>query len=169
MREIPLTRGLIALVDDEDYEWLSQWKWHVDEDNYVKRNVTTSTKPRRQTRVLMHREILGLKSDDSREGDHENLNRLDNQRSNLRICTRSQNEFNKGPRKDCKSGYRAVNFYKRTGRWVARIQVEGKRKYLGSYPTPEEAHAAYAKAAREFHGEFMFAGLASIKEGKVSC
>lgn len=158
MREIPLTRGLVALVDDGDFEWLSQWKWHADKDNYVKRNVTTSKKPYRQTRVLMHREILGLEYGDPREGDHINLNRLDNRRSNLRVCTRRQNEYNKGPRIDNTSGYKGVSFYKRTRKWMARILDNGKRRYLGSYETPQEAYEAYKCAAKIIHGDFFNAG-----------
>lgn len=84
--------------------------------------------------------------------DHKDGNRLNNTRENLREATRSQNIANQGPLKSNRLGLKGVRL--KRGRYVANICVCGKKKYLGSFPTPEEAHAVYAKAAVDYFGEF---------------
>lgn len=91
------------------------------------------------------------------DGDIDHMNRLrgDNRIANLRVATRSQNNFNSTQRSDNASGYRGVSYFKRIGRWRADVALgNGKRKYLGSFGTKEAAAAAYDLAAREIHGEF---------------
>ncbi len=148
MKEIPLTQGKVAIVDDEDFEWLSQWKWHYHNMGYA---VRTTARPN-QTHILMHREICGLHS--SLEFDHINGNGLDNQRSNLRACTHSQNIQNSKVRKDSGSGFKGVFYLSKVHKWEACIRVNGKRKHLGRYLNPEMAACAYDDAAHEFFGEF---------------
>jgi hypothetical protein len=154
MKEISLTRGLVALVDDEDYESLSAYKWRVDKDGYVVRNAPHPTKPGQNTFVMMHRQILGLEFGDRRQGDHRFGRKLDNRRSELRICTGNENLRNVPKRKDNTSGFKGVHCDYRSGKWRAQIYEGGKKKSLGQYSTPEAAHAAYCAAAQQLHGEF---------------
>ena len=87
-KEIKLTKGFVAIVDDEDYEWLSQWKWHYDK--YACRRKSTGYKQSKI--VFMHREILGYEGE--LDVDHINKDRIDNRKCNLRLATRSQNLAN---------------------------------------------------------------------------
>ena len=86
------------------------------------------------------------------EIDHIDRDATDNRWCNLRLATSSQNNHNTGVRKNNTHGYKGVS---RVGnRWTARIRLNWKKYYLGCFATPEEAHAAYVKAAKEMHGEF---------------
>lgn len=162
-REIPLTRGQVALVDTADHEWLMQWKWHArwnrdTQSFYATRNSRKADgKPR--IPVWMHREILGLpRRSDGRIGDHiESGQTLDNRRSNLRIVTSSQNNINARVRRDNPVGIKGIYRF-RNGKWGAKIQANKSIKFLGYFFTQEEAAAAYRKAANELHGEFAYRG-----------
>jgi hypothetical protein len=151
MKEILLSRGLATIVDVDDFWLLSRWKWRPLQGArpYVFR--TPRIGPRSENRkacVYMHRLILGAKPDE--QVDHINANVLDNRRSNLRLCTPSQNMANvEYPRPHV---YRGVTpyFYK----WQARISVGNKTKYLGLFRTAEDAAVAYNRAAIEEFGEF---------------
>jgi hypothetical protein len=162
MREIPLSRGQVAIVDDEDYEWISKYKWFAHWDvamgsYYACRNqyVLGSGRDRpKYIRFSMHREILGLKRGDRRKGDHrEPSNTLDNRRSNLRISTHGQNICNARLRDDNSSGFKGVHRLP-TGRYQARIMSGGKRISLGVRSTPEAAHELWKAAAKIYYGEF---------------
>ena len=149
MRVIKLTQGKEALVDDEDYEFLNQWKWSLA-NGYAQRQVGG----RKNTKsVYMHCLIAGGKA------DHIDENPLNNQRSNLRRCTVQQNAMNRGPQENNTSGYKGVTWNKRDQGWTAQLHVLGKRKFLGTYKDILEAAAAYDKAARELHGEFAYQNL----------
>lgn len=163
MKEIPLSgklgTGKVALVGDEDYGYLAQWSWCLNNRGYVKRNVTLydANGRRGYLTIYMHREVLkrmGFDLDRS-ETDHRNRNKLDNQRANLRTATRRQNCFNAGKKKSNRSGYKGVcRCQKGRGAYVVHIRIGGKKKHLGRFKTAEEAHAAYKQAAREHHGDF---------------
>lgn len=131
MKKIKLTNGQYALVDDQDYEWLSQWSWHPS-CGYAGRNNGYGIK-----KTLMHRLILN--APDGVEVDHINRDRLDNQRANLRLASRSINQQNKGMQKNNTSGYKGVSWHKNCSRWVAYIQRDGKIQRLGTFKTIEEA------------------------------
>ena len=156
MKTIDLTQRKVALVDDEDFELLSRWKWYALRDHatlsfYAVRH-TKATEG--QKMVHMHRVILGLEYGDKRLGDHINRDTLDNRRRNLRIATPAENCWNRGKQSNNKSGFKGVCYYKRSAKWVARIMCAGKVVTLGYFATPEEGHAAYCEAAKKFHGEF---------------
>src|SRR5689334_23622447 len=99
MREIPLLNGKgVALVDDEDYEALSRFKWHLSIGGYnrMSRGVTRSVRHAgKSSSVRMHRQILALPSEDHHVVDHINGNALDNRRANLRVCSQRQNLWNR--------------------------------------------------------------------------
>lgn len=153
-KEILLSQGQVAIVDNQDYEWLSRWKWYAQRtpsgEFYAKRNAWDKV---RFVSFKMHRVIMNAQPES--EVDHVNGNKLDNQRSNLRICTHPQNVCNARIRKDNSCGYKGVHLEKRYGgKWFAIIGVNGKSKFLGYHPTSEAAARAYDLAAKQYHGEF---------------
>ena len=93
MKKIELTQGKFALVDDEDFEWLNQWKWYANHLGYTWYVVRSVRYDNEVKAILMHRSILNAKIGE--EIDHINHNGLDNRKKNLRICTRSQNNMNR--------------------------------------------------------------------------
>lgn len=153
MRRIALTQGQVALVDDADYEWLSQWEWYAmkaPRTFYARRNGPRNSKGH-QTSVLMHHEIFGG------EPDHINRNGLDNRRSNLRAADSSQQMWNSATGKPNRSGYRGVCRYSgRTSHknWRAYIRVRGRQITVGWFATPLEAARARDEAAKRHHGDF---------------
>lgn len=158
MKEIQLTHGQVALVDDVDFEWLNQRKWWAlwsrqTKSYYAVRCVYHPSTQKTET-VRMHRQILGLVKGDKMYGDHINRDTLDNQRSNLRVATRSENQRNRGLQSNNTSGYRGVWYFAKCRRWQSYIKVHGKRRHLGLFLTAEEAALAYNRAAVELHGEF---------------
>lgn len=153
MKEIPLINSLrVVLVDDEDYEWASQYRWRANISNrsltaYAVRTVTSTDKKRQMQ--LMHREIM--RPVGSLTVDHINGNGLDNRRANLRIATQSQQQANRQHPIGV-SGYRGVE--PQAKKWVAKIRCNNVRIRIGIFATPEEAAKAYDKKAQELFGEF---------------
>jgi len=157
MKQIPVGKHRVALVDDEDFERLSIFNWCLDVKGYAYRNLPRVGKAS-QKRVKMHREVMRV-TDPVVEVDHEKGNRLDNRKSELRICTRSQNCANRKKLQATNtSGFKGVCFSKASQKWQAGIKVHGKSIYLGQYLTPEEAHAAYCAAAKALFKEFANEG-----------
>lgn len=154
-REIPLTRGKVAIVDDEDYDTLKKWKWYCTGDGYARRHeYDAATKKRRS--YAMHRQMM--QTPQGMETDHINGNKLDNRRCNLRICTTEQNQWNVGLKVDNTSGFKGVFWRKDRKKWQAMINKRGRRVHLGYFEAPEQAHAAYCNAAKEARGEFARLG-----------
>lgn len=158
MREIPLTQGKVALVDNADYDWLNQHKWHANEDCsgnfYAARNLPLGNG--KYYHIRMHRQILGLKRGDKREIDHKNHKTLDNRRINIRICTHQQNLMNHKLHSNTSSKYKGVYWDKQHKKWRARIYIKGKRKHLGRFEDEKQAALAYNEAAKKYYGEFAF-------------
>ena len=157
MLRIPLTQGQIALVDDADYDWLNQWKWYAwrnqQGDFYAVRSSWQKDK-RVCHRVYMHREILGLKKGDRRQGDHRNHNTLDNRRSELRVCTLKQNQMNRKINLCSTSKFKGVIWDRFRNKWRAQISINGATKRIGSFVMEEVAALAYDIVAIREHGEF---------------
>lgn len=153
-REIKLSRGLVALVDDEDFEWLNQWKWCYGNGYATRRQYIGDG---RYTGFRMHRLIVGLATGEGHQVDHINGDRLDNRRSNLRICDVSNNKANCKPYANNKSGYKGV-YKDRSGKYTAQIRVAGVINYLGTFADPKDASRAYMDAAIKMRGEFANAG-----------
>lgn len=157
MKTISLTQSKVALVDDADYERLAVIKWcavNVRGDDRKWYAYSGGL------RITMHRFILGAQK--GQLVDHIDRDGLNNQRSNIRICTRTGNARNQGLSKRNSSGFKGVHRDHRAiaRPWIAHIAVNRKNRHLGRFATPEEAARAYNVAAVELHGEF-----ASLNEG----
>lgn len=138
------------LIDSKDYDRVSQFTWTVRNER-GRRYVVRTTRENRTIRL--HRFIN--ETPDGLDTDHINGNGLDNRRSNLRAATRSQNNANQRARSGTsplKGVYRHYN--SGVKQWRAAIRIDGRRKYLGLFRTPEEAHTAYCVAARVLFGHF---------------
>lgn len=149
MKQIPLTKGLFALVDDIDFEWLNQWKWYFDPDGYALRTIW---KIDHYERIRMHRLIMNTPK--GMETDHINLNRLDNRKCNLRICTRAQNAANRLAQRNSSSGIKGVRKRKDCNTWESSIQFNRKSIHIGDFDSEKQATEAYYKKAIELYGEF---------------
>lgn len=145
--KIPLSKGMFALVDEEDFALASQYKWSYGTHGYAMRAVSQLEGGGFQ---LLHNLILP----DSGEPDHISGDKLDNRRGNLRPSTHQLNSFNRGKNKNNTSGYKGVTFVKRIGRWAAAIKMNGKRYHLGYFTDPKEGSDAYLKAAKKMVGQF---------------
>lgn len=141
----------MALVDDDDYEYLSQFDWQVAKHTqnciYAKRGGTEKRE------IKMHRQIMGV-TDPKVFIDHIDHNGLNNQKSNLRICTAAQNSANKMAHKNSKSKYQGVTWDNRSQRWVVRIRIGGVCLYRKYIKDEIEAAKLYDEAAKIHHGEF---------------
>lgn len=133
-KEIQLTQGAIALVSDEDYEWLMQWKWHSYHLN-GKKYPPYACRTFQSKNLLMHRAIMGRNSPipSGMSIDHINGNTLDNRRENLRICTHSENMRNIRSHRDSGSQFRGVSWSRRAKKWRTSLIDNGRVKYFGSY------------------------------------
>ena len=156
-RLIPLTQGQYTIVDASDYGWLMQWPWYAHwsdfaKDYYASRNETLADGKR--ITIFIHREILGLKFGDNIKGDHRSVEPLDNRRINLRVADHCGNMRNIKPQANNKTGLKGVCLEKRSGLYVAQIQLNGKRKKLGRRRDPQAAHELYKAAAVAAYGEF---------------
>lgn len=151
---IPLTgkrgAGLAALVDDEDAARVETRRWYLGTDGYPTSHVVGTGKYGRHE--SLHRWLVGARPGD--EVDHENRDKLDNRRPNLRHCTRSQNRANSigQPGRRQLSRFKGVTNLK--GRWKAQTTVRGTHLNLGYFDTEEEAARAYDAAVREHFGPF---------------
>ncbi len=146
---------LFALVDDQDYEEVNQFKWYGHEYAcdviYAETNCYHGKK---RMRMSMHRLILGLEFGDLRISDHENHNGLDNQRSNLRITTNQRNHFNRRSIRNTSSKFKGVSKYTRNEKWLAQIAKNGRKIFIGHFDNEVKAAKAYDEKALELFGEF---------------
>ena len=149
-KTIPLTQGHVAIVDADDYDDLSQYKWHVNKNSntfYAQRKQNGKT-------IKMHRQILN--APDGLLCDHKNHNGLDNRRSNLRLCTHAQNQQNRRPLTGCSSKYKGVCWNRDKKKWQADITVKGWHIFIGYFDYEADAAIAYDDRAIEYFGEFAW-------------
>jgi hypothetical protein len=148
MKLIPLSKGRTTIVDDEDYDFLNQWKWSLGSGGRARRsgykNDDTKT-------ISMSRVIMNAPKD--KYVDHINHNKLDNRKSNLRLCTNTENQYNMQSRRGT-SRFIGVDFKKSFQKWRSRISVNGKRIELGYFDSEIIAAIFRDEAAKEHHGEF---------------
>lgn len=163
MKEIPLTQGKVALVDDADFEWLSNSSWYA-----AKRPLAGNVQfyamgyDSSFGKILMHRKILGCSEET--KVDHWDSNGLNNQRYNLRVATNAQNCRNKSWNPHS-SQFKGVSWNRRNRYWVSGIKVDYKLIHLGTFYEETDAAIAYNNAAKIHFGEF--AKLNPIPEGWI--
>ncbi len=145
---------LFALVDNEDFKEVSQWRWYGLKTNSGIYAYTYCWYNSKRIALLMHRLILSLEIGSKMEGDHKGGNRLNNQRNNLRICNHQQNMFNMKSTAKSLSKYKGVSWNKNAKKWMAYIQYNNKLTNLGYYQNEIEAAKIYNKAAEKLFGEF---------------
>lgn len=151
---VELTKGLHTLIDRDDAEWLGKWNWYASQGgsktNYYACRVETVEG--KQKTLRMHNQILPPV--EGSEVDHVHGATLDNRRSQLRHATRQQQNINQIIRKDNALGFKGVRFNKRSGLYETYMRIGGKRRYIGSFATAEEAAAAHWGASVVVHGNF---------------
>ena len=160
MAYLPLTWGYFAIVDDEDFDRLRQWKWNVQ----IRNNHCTGARQYRLPEGRLHLrylsyEVLRLPRllPRGRCGDHINRDPLDCRKRNLRVCTYSQNSMNRNTKRGKKySRYKGVTRNVSRGRWRARISYQGKRYSLGSFDNEYRAMHAYNCASIAYFGRYAY-------------
>lgn len=149
MKFIELSKGFKAIVDDDDYEYLSQWKWYYS-GRYAVRGVWNGSNA---GKIYMHRLIAG--TPDGFKTDHVNLDKLDNRRGNLRICSDLENSFNKAKvSKLTSSVFKGVVFRKSRNKWQCSIAVNSKKEFIGLFDNEIHAGIAYDLWAIDIQGQF---------------
>jgi hypothetical protein len=151
MRQIPLTNGGYAVVDNVDYVRLTRHRWYRHPKGHAQRSVNVGGRVRT---IYMHREIVGAPA--SHQVDHKDRNKLNNRRRNLRLATNGQNQRNREKQAAAASCYKGVGYKlgKNTKPWYARLSVDKTRIHLGYFADEVTAAAAYNAAAAARFGEF---------------
>lgn len=174
MIEVPLTKGFVTVVDDQDYERVIEaGPWRVIErvrrdgsrvNEYAQRTVHRDNGT--YTLQKLHRFILGV-TNPRVKIDHENHNGLINTRKNLRIATQSQNSSNRRKMAaETSSKFKGVSWYKPYGKWRVQIEIAGKKKHLGYFVDELVAAETYNRAAKEIFKEFAFLNGMEAGNGK---
>ena len=152
-KEIPLTQGKFALVDDDMYDELNRPKWFAYKHGrtfYARRNIRNNGK---QVTIQMHRQVLGLIPGDGKECDHISRNGLDNRRENLRIASHTTNTRNRRKRVDNSSGHNGVYWNTQTNKWRAQIEVDDKRIHLGYHDELADAVESRKQGEIKYWGQ----------------
>lgn len=147
MKIIPLTRGQEEIVDDGDFDWISQWKWYASWNQSTHSFYAARMSPMvngKRFNIWMHKLILGIGADV--QGDHKNRITLDNRRNNLKPATPAENLLNKGFYRNNTSGFKGVYWREDRRVWESQIRIDGKNKFLGRFGTAAEANNAYQLA-----------------------
>jgi len=145
MKKIELTKGYITLVDNKDFNWINQWKWHYNH-GYAMRKEWLYNRKKYRT-VYMHRLINDTESE--LETDHINRDKLDNRRKNLRSVSKSVNQSNKGIQKNNTSGFTGIFFEKQRNKWRIRLSMNKKRVNFGSFKDLESAVSCYKEIKKQ--------------------
>jgi hypothetical protein len=147
---IPLTQDKFAVVDPQDYPHLSRYKWTAAKSP----NTFYAVRSDRDKQIRMHRQITGAPP--NLVCDHIDHNGLNNRKSNLRLCTRSQNARNQRPQTGRSSKYKGVSWHKLDKRWHARAHSNQITHHLGSFKNELDAAKAYDEKAKELFGKFAY-------------
>lgn len=143
--ELPLTKGMKATIDAEDAPLVGGHKWCVNGKGYVSSKMDGK-------QVQLHRVLLADELSKGMQVDHVNGDKLDNRRSNLRVCTPAQNMANQRAR----NGYKGVSYSNSLRQWRASIRHNYRFIHIGYFAVPEAAARAYDQKARELKGEFAW-------------
>jgi hypothetical protein len=145
MIKIPLSKGGFTLIDDVDFDLVSKYRWYKNKVGYAVNDT--------HTRKSLHRLLMSFPKSGV---DHINKNKLDNRRSNLRVCNQSQNTANSAKRTTNTSGFKGISFEKRNPnmKWVVNLTKNYKHIYGGAFRTKHEAAKRYSELAKELFGEF---------------
>lgn len=138
-------------IDAEDYDKISDMCWSENDQGYI-----ISYSANRKKAVRLHRFILGLNDSDKRIIDHKNNKRYDNRKENLRFADKQTNGINRPANKNNKLGYKGISLNKNKTKYCARIMVNYKTIYLGTFNTLEEAIKARQEAEIKYFGEFAY-------------
>lgn len=157
MKQIPLSQDKFASVSDHRFDYLNQFEWFASFDGHN----WYAERMDREKKIKMHREIMGV-TDPKILVDHRDNDGLNNQDHNLRVCTNTQNQWNRGKAWNNKSGFKGVSFDKKRYRYRAQIRAGGDPIFLGHFEDPKDAALAYDEAAIELHGEFAYLNFPSI-------
>ena len=149
MKTLQLPKGLFTIVDDEDFERASKFSWHLNDKGYVVRD-----SKRGGSREFQYLSRFIMNAPKGVLVDHKQGNLLDNRKSELRFCNHQQNACNRGKQRNNTSGFKGVFWHKRTLKWQVCIRVNLKLIHIGCFDLIESAAAAYADAAKKYHGEF---------------
>ena len=151
MKYISLTRKKFAIVDDEDFNYLNQWKWYCNNWGYAIRGIWNPVKKNNDF-IFMHNIILPTKI--GFENDHINGNKLDNRKENLRYVTSSQNKMNTKIYKNNTSGFKGVYWHKDKEKWMALIHCDRKKTFIGYFKIKNQAIKARFQKEKELFGDF---------------
>ncbi len=159
MKQIKLTQNRVALVDNDDFDWLSQWNWHylrkkTEKTGYARRSVRQNSQ---LTAFRMHTEIMryhGKLQKSRSEVDHINGCGLDNRKENLRVSTRQENGSNRKKHTNNFSGYPGVSWNSRDKKWQVHIYINKKQTHLGYYENLKDAIATRQQAEIKYYREF---------------
>src|SRR5258708_5074163 len=158
MKYIELTQNKKTIVDDENFDFLSQWKWfcHTDKHGnlYAQRTQWIKGSKGKSNKIYMHRLIM--EAPKNKEVDHIDGNGLNNVLSNLRLYYKKQNLFNSKPHKNSLSKFKGVTKFPNNKKWIAQICINHKTRNLGSYDNENQAALAYNQAAKQFFGQFAY-------------
>lgn len=146
MKELPLSKGRVAFVSDEDFDRVSKYQWCVNGSGYASAYIDGE-------QVFLHRFLMGAKKGE--EVDHIDQNRFNCQRENMRLCTHGQNIANDGPKANNKLGIKGVD-KRSNGRFRVTIRYNYKKIFIGNFITLKEAGLAYNEASKKYFGEFGF-------------
>lgn len=151
MKKIKLTQNKFALVDDEDFEYLNQWKWHLSDGGYARRtqHIHLGVRKYSSERIFMHRVIN--KTPNGSLTDHINRDKLDNRRANLRTGNKSLNSINRDKQSNNKSGHKGVHWDAWSGKWRAELKINYKKVSLGRYLNKEDAIMARKEGEEKYH------------------
>jgi hypothetical protein len=152
-KQISISRGMTVTVDDSDFDSVKNYRWFAVPGYSTWYAMRWEGGRKNRKHILLHRSLMGI-TDGSILIDHKNGNGLDCTRSNMRVCTKEQNSYNRGKQKSNTTGYKGVYQDKKESFFSAQIGFNGKRIRLGYFKTKEEAAHAYNEAAKKYHGEF---------------
>jgi hypothetical protein len=160
VKELPLSKCSVTIVDEDVYEWASKFKWSDNGNGYAVRNEWFA--PKRFRKQYLHRLIAGANPE--QWVDHINGNKSDNRKENLRVCTSFENSMNRKGNKRLFSKYKGVSFNRKTLKWTAKISIDRKSISLGTFVNETDAAKAYNEAAFKYAGEFAYLNVIEESE-----